>query len=118
MHFVTADFKFNIEPFVEYKVEMMLYIIGFFASKLQSSCRNIMYDHFQKADLFGFPSAEKIRLPIAVDKVESKVSDLKMENAKLLRENELLRIETNRLNLANQPAKDDVGNVAKRARHG
>ena len=74
--------------------------------------------NFGASDLFGFPSAEKIRLPIAVDKVESKVNDLKMENAKLLKENELLRMENNRLNLANQPAKDDVGNVPKRARHG
>ena len=70
------------------------------------------------ADLFGFPSAEKIRLSIAVDKVESKVSDLEMENARLLRENELLRMENNRLKSANQQAEDDVGDVSKRARHG
>ena len=132
-HLVTTDdhlddSKFNIEPFVEYNVEMMPHIIGFFATmktvgvlhtraplKLLLNMKNwFVYEIIRcwnPKELFSFPSAEKTRLSVDMDKLQSRNRDLE-------RENELLKLEVKMLKSKKQPTDDELGGVSKRVRHG
>lgn len=104
-----GDDCFNIQPFVDYDVEIMPYVLGFFGTKAQSEvCNNFVYKPFffiyqllrlwDIPTLFGFGSAEKARLS-AAHSVE--IHALKKESQSLLNEVETLRTELSRLKTGN-----------------
>ena len=128
VNFVTTDEKFNIEPFLGYNIKLMPWIIGLFATKLQSASWEttttprlwIIYEitrRWNPAELFGFPSVEKLRLTVAMDKLESRNCNLEADNATLLRENKLLKLEIERLKSGKQPADECTLDASKRARN-
>ena len=100
-----GDDCFNIQPFVEYDVEIMPYVLGFFGKKAQSEiCNNFVYKPlffiyqllrlWDVPTLFGFGSAEKARL-------SAEMNVLKKENQSLLNEVETLRAELSRVKTGN-----------------
>ena len=100
-----GDDCFNIQPFVDYDVEIMPYVLGFFGKKAQSEvCNNFVYKPlffiyqllrlWDVPTLFGFGSAEKARL-------SAEMNVLKKENQSLLNEVETLRAELSRVKTGN-----------------
>lgn len=93
-----GDECFNIQPFVDYDVEIMPYVLGFFGTKAQSEvCNNFVYKPlffiyqllrlWDIPTLFGFGSAEKARLSAAysseINALKDEVETLRTELSKL-----------------------------------
>ena len=93
-----GDDCFNIQPFIDYDVEIMPYVLGFFGSKAESEvCNNFVYKPlffiyqllrlWDVPTLFGFGSAEKARLSAAhsaeIDALKDEVEKLRAELSRL-----------------------------------
>ena len=118
-----GDDCFNVQPFVDYDVEIMPYILGFFGTKAQSeACNNFVYKPlffiyqllrlWDVPTLFGFGSAEKARLS-AAHSIE--IDALKEKNQSLLNEVETLRTELSRLKTGNTSCEQECEGEEKQS---
>merc|ERR1712194_540109 len=104
LDFLMYSEDFNMEPFVEYKVEMLPHVLGFFGARIDRNSIQGAYSpwyylyqiirRWNMPELFSFPSAEKVRLTARLttkmDELKREMELLKLANARLSSENELL----------------------------
>ncbi|KAL9189455.1 hypothetical protein ACHAXT_009130 [Thalassiosira profunda] len=125
---------FNVQPFAEYEIEMIPYILDFFANRLEydsfsngSANQYCVYELIRKwiVQVFSFPSAERVRLNAKMAELEGRIDKLESKNRGLCNEVEALRAENERLALENDALKSRTGragegdgNAKKRGRPG
>ena len=98
LDYLMESGDFNAEPFVEYKVEMMPYVLGFFAhrNRFRRNMWHYLYQIVRRwnvPELFSFPSAEKVRLAAKMEELQGQMELLRSENARLSSENDRLLLE-------------------------